>query len=163
MPTRPTRLTCRIALAVAASALVAACGGGDTTPAAADTSTAGTTTAGASPSTPVAEIDREDEAGERPEDLPDDVPVPAGLRSVLRLGGDETSIGFSGSLTDTDPASAADGLAAALEGDGWTVEQQDTGMEEVAGLTARRGDEQYTAAFTLLGDLVSVQLTYAAG
>ncbi len=88
------------------------------------------------------------------------MPVPAGLRSVLSMGSDGNQLGFSGSISGTDPATAADGLTAALEDTGWTVTRQETGEGQAVGLDAERDGEHYTASFTGLGQIVSVQLTY---
>ena len=152
----------QVATALVAGMVLAGCGDGDgqtvaeKVAATADETRAGDPTGAATG--PIAPAE-----GERPDALPDDVAVPAGLQSVMLLGGGDGAMGLNGSIADTDAPTAAEALAVALEADGWTVTRQDTGMDTVAGLNAERGDEVYAASFTSLGTRVSVQITYAAG
>lgn len=157
--------TRRVAAGLVACVALTGCGGGDEAGTVADeaTSPAAAAATDAGGDTEVGAIDREAEGGERPEGLPEDVPVPAGLRSVLSMGSDGNRLGFSGSISGTDPATAADGLEAALEDSSWTVTRRESGEGQAVGLDAERGDEHYTATFTGLGQIVSVQLTYGTG
>lgn len=113
----------------------------------------------------VGAIDREAEGGERPEDLPDDVPVPAGLREVLSMGSSGRTQNFAGNVVGATPTQVRDELADQLEAAGWQVERLDDEsgtLEEViaASLQAEDGDRRYTATFVQIGEIVTCQLGF---
>ncbi len=113
----------------------------------------------------VGDIDREAEGGERPEDLPDDVPVPAGLTNVLSMGGDGRTQSFTGLVVGSTPTEVRDDLADQLEAAGWQVDRNDdtSGTSEdvaAAALEAEDGDRRYEATCVKLSETVNCQMTY---
>ena len=150
---------------LAGTLLLAGCGGDDP----ASTEVAATARAeldgDASEGEVVGAIDREAEGGERPESLPDDVPVPAGLQGVLSMGSDGRTQSFSGHVVGGTPTDVRDGFADQLESAGWQVDRQDTdteieGMVPPAALEAEHDGRRYTATFVTIGELVTGQFTY---
>lgn len=152
---------------VAGALLLTGCGGDD----ASTTSVADAATVAASADADVSAevvgaIDREAEGGQRPEDLPDDVPVPAGLTTVLSMGSDGRTQAFSGNVVGTTPTEVRDELAARLEAAGWEVDRREGTAEATevaaAALEARDGGRRYEATFVQIGELVMCQLRFTA-
>ena len=152
---------------VAGALLLTGCGADAPSTSAADAATvAASADADVSADEVVGVIDREAEGGQRPEDLPDDVPVPAGLTTVLSMGSDGRTQAFSGNVVGTTPTEVRDELAAQLEAAGWEVDRREGTAEATevaaAALEAQDGGRRYEATFVQIGELVMCQLRFTA-
>lgn len=137
-----------VPLALVALGAVSACGRSDGTPASAAPG------AGAEPPAAAAPPDS-DGPSLTPEGLPDDVPIPDGLRAVL-VTSDEpgaTTALFTG---DLDPDEVARSFEDGLRKSGWTIDETKGGAEH--GLLARKRQRIASVVVTRLSGKLHVEL-----